>query len=695
MKEKKIGRRSRFLFVVFTLAILISLQFSPIVLAEEIYDESYSYTVVDIPYGNGIDDDGDGTIDEDDGSEPDVYYGTKDITQANNSVYDTWYADYIQNGVVVGGSYEELWEIDCSENVSTSPTQTCKHLSTVGASTGSYVNVTNVINVVTFYIEISTNKLMNGASELWYRSPLNWDDSIYAETGGRPYHYLNIYDDDNNLVWANTNPAFDAIPNQTQILDGSGRERLYYKINMNFKTDMTYRFEEYVKTDADNPINSVQLFMARQQDIASDENMFTYVFWGTTHARKINTECSWSCIFTLGKGLQGGEKIIFGGENQNLITQWFSGDTTVNDTGSLTVILPLRTTRPLNITVDYRINSGGARTAWLFDADSHDIINACGTLIYSFNVTDNNVTEPNYYQIRFNFTNLDEDYNGVNKSNQAVTFYMYPSAGSGIDSATDPYSVILIENATSGDIEANHFFAHIEIASEIAGDEGEGSEGADALTMLVGFAILIIGIILIASVIGAVIGIPILFSGITIATGTCLAAGVGAAAIGTALIWAGSAGYSLSQVWQGFAEGTVRVFQAVIKGIQIVGGIALGIAKMAFEVVTRALWLTLRAFAEIVEAINEIIWFIAFVVVLLLWSWFLTLMKYILRGDIEGVWAAIKKPLRKVERRTRQIYKWNKRENAAGRREGRAERRTDAYVAAQGRRYKSKGVFEK
>jgi hypothetical protein len=692
----------------FAMTMLLCLPFAPAVVlaaSEQIYDEAYTHTVVDIPYGNGIDDDNDGEIDETDGSEPDVYYGTKDVTTGNSTIGDSWYTNYLMNGVSTCAGYDELWEMDCSDNVSISPTQTCYQLDTIYNTNpyGSYTNASNVINIVTFYVKIGSNKLMNGASEFWYRSPIRWDPTVYDYSDVAklyPESYLNIYDDAGNIVWASpsTSVSGSPLPYPRVVTDRSGVPRIYYKVDMNFKTDVTYRFEEYVETDSNNPLNSVQLFMARQQDIASDGLTDTYIFWGTTHARKIATECSWSIIFTIGKGLQGGEKILFGGGtgNYSITTQWFSGSTSINNTKSLHIVFPLRTTRPLDIEVYYRIRSGPAGTTlWLQDASASHITGATGTLIYAFNVTDPDITHYNWYQIKFVITNFDEDYtdhNGAvhNKSQNALTFYMYPSAGSGIDSQTNPYAVCMITNDT-GVVEPNHFFCHIEMAGESAGYVAtSGSSGPNWWAVLVGIGILIIGLILIASVIGATIGIPMLFSGVTIATGICLAGGVGAVALGTALIWEGAGGVSLNQLYSGLAAGTVRVFNAVIKGIRIIGGIALAVARMAIDVVTRVIYLTWRAYVEILSAIQEIIYFIVFIAILAMWSWFLTLMKYILKGDIEGAWAAVKKPLRFVERRSRKFigakYLGKKQKGHTG---------SGSMSTGKAKTYTSTGVFEK
>lgn len=632
----KIGRRSKYSFVTLVVTLLMCLIFVPSVMAvtqDEVYAAEYEMTWTMIPYGNGIDDDHDGVIDEDDGSEADVVYGTKDVNTNNNTIFDSWYNPYVYNGVVVAGAYEELWRVSCSDNVSVSPIQDCYYFSSFGGDYGVY---TNVINLVTFYVNIPSSKLMNGASEFWYRSPIRWDDTVFDESGvdNIPTHFLNIYDESDNLVYASNFPNMDdCTPYPKNVLDDSGYERLYYKINMNFRTDVQYRFEEYAESA--NPIQSVDIFMARFQDVANDGQTNTYCFWNTSNARKIATECSWSCIFTIGKGIQGGEKIIFGGEDYSLVTQWFAGDPDIDDTGSLDIVFPLRTTRPLNITVEYMIRSGGDTSAWLQDASTPGQDGVCGTFIFAFNVTDNNVSAPNDYRIRFNFTNLDEDYNGIGTDQQAMTFYMFPSYG----------NVIVITNS-SGVTEANHFACHIESANEQAAATSP-KKGPDLITMLVGFAIIVIGIILIATVIGAAFGIPIIAGGITLGLGSAIAVGgvgVGALLLGTQLVWSGYTGQGL---WDALVEGTARLINTVIKGVQVIAG---AYWNGLIETLTKMLAMgqaILYYAIQIVLTIWEVFFFIAFIIVIYCWNWFLVLMKHIAKGDIESAFAHVKKPVKR------------------------------------------------
>jgi len=151
-------------------------------------------------------------------------------------------------------------------------------------------------------MKLTPKDVMNGAQEIWYRSPLVWNDTdnTYEK------HYLNVYNSDNELVYASQEEGYESLEPKfaydgTEI-DGVGGQRVYYKMNFNFRTEERYRFEEYVTVEDDNPINSVKLYMARGQDVGLDGLTDTYVFKGTDHSRRIPIESSWSAVFTVGIG---------------------------------------------------------------------------------------------------------------------------------------------------------------------------------------------------------------------------------------------------------------------------------------------------------------------------------------------------------------------------------------------------------
>jgi hypothetical protein len=649
----RIGSRLKVTFVTFAVTMLLCLVFVPTVAMavtqDEIYNTQYEMGWVQIPYGNGIDDDADGTIDEADGSEPDVVTGTNNVSESQNTI-GTWYPDYLRDGVWVGGSYEELWRISASDNVSVSGT--ANNCYEIDVTDQEYeLVVAKTISVLTYYVNIPANKLMNGASEFWFRSPLAWDNDIFHGDVDHPHHYLNIYDDDDVLVWASPN---DYIPGDKVVRDNSTNGlasnyyRIYYKINMNFRTDVRYRFEEYVRPmNSGDAINHVDVFMARLQDIAGDSETDMYAFWGTGYTRKLTTEASWSAIFTLGKGLMGGEKIIFGDwENthlgshyQELWTQWINGSASgVNNTGSLRIVFPLRTTRPLNITIEFRIRCGTTTYAWGSDPACTDVTDVTGTLIYDFNITDPDPTKPNAYQFRFYFTNLWEDYNGNNASLQAMTFYIYPGG------------IISYRNA-SGTFEVNAFSAHVEIAQESTAKTKSKSAGPNIATMLLGIAIIIVGVLLITTVIGAVWGVPLAFSGLTIATAVAVAGGVGTVAVGAYFTLKGYQGYTIQQVFKGIADEAVRIVNDIVAGVQHLAG---AIWDGLMWVVTKILELgqaMLYWGGVILDALAQIVYFLAFVLVIYMWNWFLVLMKHISRGDIEQAFAQLKKPIVKYAKK--------------------------------------------
>jgi len=651
-----IGKRSKWAFVMTVVLLFLSLSITPTAMALTANDDiTYDAGWVRIPYGNGIDDDLDGVIDDED--EPDVRYGDHNVNISDNTVYDTWYDDYIKKGVVVGGSWEELWRVTCSDNVSIPQSQTCYQIDTIGVP--QYETESNVVNLVTFYINIPPSKVMNGASEFYYRSPLKWDDTVYDETGdAEPEHWLNIYDEDNNIVWASDrnhhNLPLGPTGYWTAILDGSGYERIYYKINMNFKSEMKYRFEEYVKLQ--NPgdsITTVDVFMARFQDIGADEEKDTYNFWGTAHPRKIGTECGWSAIFTIGKGLAGGEKIIFGNEDNGDMSicpqPVYGSPTGMNNTASIRIVFPLRTTKPLNISVYYYIESGGSHStnSWMYDGDSPSAKGVTGTLIFDLNITDPNHTAPNIYYFKFVITNLDEGYDGAPATMQAMTFYMYPSSNSTNDITT-------ITN-DSGVCEINAFSSHVEVALEKAAVGGGGGKGPNLLTCLFGIAFFIAGFILVATGIGAIIGIPFIFGAITVSTATAVAivgTGVAAAAIGSYFTYHGLSGHSIGETLNAMANDALRVLDTALDAWCDVISKVMDALMFVYELLVNVMGTIMNYLALIAEIIWNVMWFVAFVVVVYCWNWILVLFKLIAKGDIEQVFAKMKKPIVKYGKKT-------------------------------------------
>ena len=635
-----------------TIVMLLALLCAHPAIAEEYADEVYETEVrmneYSLAWGNGIDDDGDGVIDN--WGEADVEEGTVTV-DPDNTTTDTWYGNFtypnpLEDGVAFDAYIDEIMEIYSNTNISLTPSQTCYYTNTSYGYTNfsSYDTVSNVINVATFYVNLSPGDVMNGAQEIWYRSPLVWND----EDNGYEEHYLNVYNEDNVLVYASplhTSPSGSRIYSEPQpkfvtddsAIDGIGGERVYYKMNFNFRTEKRYRFEEYVTTEDDNPINSVKLYMARAQDIGRDGETNTYVFKGTDYARKIPMECSWSAICTIGIGRAGTEGVVFGddGTNQTIYTSKIQGDPESTDVKSATFIFPLRTTKALDVCIGVRTWSGGSSTSWstIGPLDEYDsnIHGATGTLIFSTNISDPDPSEPNEYQLFFTFRNLNDG--------DAMLYTMYPEEGA-LHTTSD------WNGHTNTSVK--HFATHVEIVGEsgsyVSGSQEERTQNTpDLAELLVGIGLIIAGIVLTAFVVTAEVGIPLMAAGVA-----CGIASIGTGSLMAFHSFSDSAGLENFPTW--LSDGVIRAGKTVIEGVSHVAGALWDVTVQTMERIVEIGKAVLYYAAAILLPIADIIWFLAFLLVVWFWAKFLNIMKYIALADLEGATGAVKATTQSIRR---------------------------------------------
>lgn len=595
-------------------------------IAEDIYNTEVKMQSYQIAWGNGKDDDGDGVIDN--WGEPDVEKGTKEV-DPDNTTSDTWFKNFtfpgpLEKGVAFDAYATEIMKIYSNENISVSPTDSCYYtnLTYVYENFSGYSTVDDVLNVATFYVNLSPMDVMNGAQEIWYRSPLVWNDPDNTyET-----HYLNIYNSDDELVYAsptdeNANPK-PKYANDDSALSGIGGQRVYYKLNFNFRTEEKYRFEEYVKTEDDNPINHVKLYMARAQDIGNDGLTKTYVFKGSEYGRKIPIESGWSAVCTVGIGRAGTEAVLFSNSSYDyathrpkIYTHKFAGDPTVDDTGSATFIFPMRMTTPVNISISFRVWSGSSFQNWVSpaDPDVQIIRNATGTLIFSLNIPDPDTDNPNYYQ--FSFTIL----GGFNSDGtDAVMYTMFPSTGSThlVDDGFDNYEI-------------KHFATHIEVANETTSTLGTetNQQTPDTVEFLIGLGLIIGGLILSVLVVTAPVSIPLMGAGASVA--------VLSFAVGTGLVAHSYTGEGILHFGDWLKDGIIRAGKGIVEGITTLAG---GLWELILQIPEAVKWLgdaVMHWGGLILEAVSEIIWLLAFFGVIWIWSRFLEIMGYITQGNPE------------------------------------------------------------
>ena len=387
--------------------LLIGMIISPYVFAQELEETETTVIYYRVPYGNGIDDNGDGVID--DLNETDVKYGNIPVNTTTN-VFDTWVDSFsfryeedgfstwenytLIKGVKVGAYFEALACVMI--NTSISPIYKCYVADPNPYTMSYYKEKTGVIPLVKYYVNISSGVIMNGAQEMWYRSPIRWDNTKFKEyveydADGKkivyPHHYLNVYDSQGNLIFAT--------PEGYNIHSLVFEDRVYTYLNCNFRSGETYTFIEYVEPVDGNPINSFELYFAPTQDIANDNQTETIVYPNTSYSKITDIECSWSMVFQVGLGLAGTEKIVINepGFISRIYTQAIKGS--VNNANQVTITMPFRTTTPVEVHMWLWVKSGNST----YVSDMHKIENVTGTIIHQFNFTDPNPDLPNYYSL--------------------------------------------------------------------------------------------------------------------------------------------------------------------------------------------------------------------------------------------------------------------------------------------------------
>ena len=632
---------------VLVITMLVSLFAYPVVAENEV---QVTYEQYRLPYGNGQDDDGDGIVD--DADEADVIQGTFNVT-ANTTVFDTWNYTfaYVANatrnvtqpkGVQIGAQYEEFWRVPTSENLSVGPTKHPYYTAVepvpgtpLGAGNATYQkdSAHNWTNVVTFYVNFSALDIMNGAQEMWYRSPLVWNDSLYLGTGTQAYWCLNIYAvDTGNLVYAGVRNLTMKYLEPSWKQDGSGYNRIYDVLFFPLQTERRYRFEEYIRTQADAPIDEVILAMAPYQDIAGDGEDYGVAFRGTNGSRRLPEEPSWGMLCTIGIGPAGTEKILFSAQPRCHSSEYnrVYADPkvgTIDNVGSLTLIVPIRATKEYNVTIVVTVDGGSG----VCDNHPIGISGATGTICETFNITDDDAGNPNTYYIWFEFKQW--------QTGEVMTYVMYPSEGS--------VHYIQRNGPASGNEFMNGFAMFIEI-KERAADETEVKGTQLGLEALVGLGEILAGLVLL------VVSLPVSFVCPLTVLGTVL---------GSALVIDGVMRMSRAMGWlpenaetlfEALANGAARALKSVLRWVIDTAtnlmNIVLEVARFVIDSATMAL----QYGATILAAIVEIIYFLAFVAVIWFFATFLRIMDHMAHGRWMQMTAAVASTERVVRRRVKQ-----------------------------------------
>lgn len=640
--------------MVFAITTLMLVTCEPI-LADDIYDTETTVTLYRMKYSDDT-------------------YGNVNISTTSN-VFTNWstywnlsgygcsvYNESINTGVQVGAVYENLAIANTTDGNSVTCTyDTCYNTQWRDNETwwaesarAIYVTVDNTVPVLSFYMNISNRDIMNGAQEMWYRSPLSWDTDEYNDTD-TIQHYLNIYNSDGTLVYAG----------QSKFVDTN---RSYFKLNMRFYSDERYRFVEYIKTVDENPLNGVEVYFANYQDIGSDGEMDSYLFPGTPKARKFDDlEFSWSMLFVIGIGRAGTEKVLSyasltddvyfdpGDGNEHwswqVVTQPENG--TVNDVDYVNITIPLRCTERTTVRLRVMTRSGGITQV----GSSHVFEDITGTISATIPITDPDAGETNTYWISFEVINVTDE-------NSYVAYVMYPKDGVYHINNAVSYTENLTDfwpepqNTATANVAFNHFAVYFELEEGVvAADEEDMCIRWD--TVLVGTGVLLAGVLAVAfAVPTGNIPLFLIGSGLIIGGAYTIYEGVNGIEPGAS---------TLSVIYEGVSDGIVQLGKTVYDSLAWVSenlwdGI-LWVVEQVKNLGSAALYWG----GIIFGAIAEFVYLLAFLAVVWIWAKFLKIMSGIVTGNIDQALATTTqvvgrgtKIVRKVARPTKKIMKRRK-----------------------------------
>lgn len=597
--------KQRYLFVTFVTSILL-LCFAHSAIALEIWEYESGTSMYRIQYEDGT-------------------YGNIDIN-TTETVFDDWpetwtvevlptfeiYSESMLNGIQIGAVYEsEALVTPSSASINPSYTMYTSYTYSRGVDDvgdfNTYREVTNTVPLIRFYVNLSSKDVMNGVQEMWYRSPVKWQDNFDIDPFyNYPLYFLNIYDSSDTLVFAS---------NADLVEDN----RTFFKLNFKLYSGERYKFVEGVCTDDDDPLSSLTVFFSQYQDIGYDLELDSYVFPLTPDAKKYEgLEFSWSLVCQVGIGLAGTEKLLCLSQVEQaapsanvsvlLITQDLYGAN--DDVDYINISIPLRMTKPTDIRVRVHTYSGSDESI-----SSYYFFNATtGILTGTLPITDPNATEANSYKLYIEFYNL-------SSVDHYLTYTMIPSTC---------YHEVIASFEVFGMyyfqlIHRPHFAVHVELEEGIIVEPFQ-DRAIRYDTILLGIGEIALGIILFA------IGLFVApFGGVAL-----MVVGVGLVASGAYTCYQGYIGIDpgssiLPTVLNGLISGTIQLAKTIYSGIAWVAeNLWNAIVWVAEQL--QNLGAGLMIFFEMLVDFG---YFIAFMLVVWVWAKFLKIMDGIVSGDID------------------------------------------------------------
>ena len=498
----------------------------------------------------------------------------------------------IPKGIHVSAQFEHLAKLYAS-NVSANASAAEKPY--YGTFTGLEQLQVPSIHLLQYQVNLSPERVMNGASDLYFRSPLQWNANY---TG----HYVQIRETDNNgnagtvvaasrylASWSEgVSRSSTKDTNDSLVLDG----RLYYQLHGLFYSGKVYTIDEFVTTTGTPALAMSELwvYIAEGQDIAEDDISTTRMFPGHGPAERTYRpapdgetaqffELGWSMRLHTGMGAGGTVNVIKGDPtytSQTIRVRYASTaaslDGSNNPNGNIVdVVIPLRLTQPINVSVTVtpfrsfadRVANNGQGTAAATSCTWSSATPITGTINHRCHFTDANwegQAGTHWYDVEVQFL-LDA---GSGCGYAVCGYVMYPVSDETLPDGNKALHVL--ERSGLGISTSHAVFSQpwVEIREGYQETPVDDDRSVNWLTALIGVGEVIVG----AGLSFAAIAVAPWFPPVTVPLALLLgSAGIATMSLGFATVYAGTQGLPPSVVLsKEFVEPFVRFGGMLLAG---------------------------------------------------------------------------------------------------------------------------------
>lgn len=479
----------------------------------------------------------------------------------------------IPKGIHVSAQFEHLAKLYAS-NVSANASAAEKPYYGTFTSLEQYQFAS--IHLLQYQVNLSPERVMNGASDLYFRSPLQWNANY---TG----HYVQIRETDNNgnagtvvaasrylAAWSEgVSRSSTKDTNDSLVLDG----RLYYQLPGLFYSGKVYTIDEFVTTTGTPALalSELWVFIAEGQDIAEDRISTTRMFPGHGPAERTYRpapdgetaqyfELGWSMRLHTGMGAGGTVNVIKGDPtytSQTIRVRYASTaaslDGSNNPNGNIVdVVIPLRLTQAINVSVTVtpfrsfadRVANNGQGTAAATSCTWSSATPITGTINHRCHFTDANwqgQAGTHWYDVEVQFL-LDA---GSGCGYAVCGYVMYPVSDETLPDGNKALHVL--ERSGLGISTSHAVFSQpwVEIREGYQETPVDDDRSVNWLTALIGVGEVIVG----AGLSFAAIAVAPWFPPVTVPLALLLgSAGIATMSLGFATVYAGTQGLPPSVV---------------------------------------------------------------------------------------------------------------------------------------------------